>query len=474
MVKKMALPSTFAIRVRNAGIGLRYLALLMMIVTPMGCATTPLNTTQAPQQQTSSRSFDILHYVARIEPDIVAKSVRGRIDIHWVAADAGLLSIELDNDGLEVQSARELDQALMFEQRGRRLSIQLSSPTRTGEKRVLRIHYRGAPAFGMQFYPERQQVYTIFSTAQWLIGIDAPDERATLDLSVVLPSAMRVVANGNLVEKRKLSDNKTLSRWQLKTPVPAYTFGFAAGPFNEVTEQRGKLTLRYLAEGFSETELGQLFEESGDMLDYFAQRAGVPYPGDSYTQALVADTIGQEMAGFSLLSEAYGKEVLADRHTQSLLAHEAAHQWWGNQITCRDWNHFWLNEGLATFLAATYIEHRFGRAQYLAQVALWRQRYERLRVEHADKSLVFPNWDHPTSNDRAVVYQKGAYVLHLLREQLGEKTFWRGIRSYTRHHFGHSVATEDFQRSMQSVATADLAPFFDRWVYAASAPAGAL
>jgi aminopeptidase N len=451
----------------------RLLMCLMLTTALAGCATSQ-RTTRPSAQAIAGRPFDIVHYQARIEPDITTQSLQGRVDIHWTPAVDGLHAIELDNDGLEVLSVYEKESALSFKQHERRLHIALKKPTATGEKRVLRIQYRGAPAYGMQFHPDRSQIYTIFSTAQWLIGIDAPDERATLDLSIVLPSSQHVVANGKQVEARALDDGRTLSRWRLDTPVPAYTFGFAAGPFHEATQQHGKLKLRYLANTFSEPELLRSFEDSGDMLDYFAQRAGVPYPGDSYTQALVAETIGQEMAGLSLLSEAYGQEVLADRHKQSLLAHEAAHQWWGNSITCRDWNHFWLNEGFATFLAATYMEHRFGQAQYLAQVELWRQRYERLRAENADRSLVFPDWNRPTSNDRAVVYQKGAYVLHLLREQLGEKTFWRGILVYSRRHFGQAVVTEDFQRAMQSVTQHDLSAFFDQWVYAPNTPTGAL
>src|SRR5260370_20948139 len=134
-------------------------------------------------------------------------------------------------------------------------------------------------------------------------------------------------------------------------------------------------------------------------------------------------------------------------------------------VTCRDWQHFWLNEGMANFMTAAYIEHRFGRAEYLKEIERYRTSYERVRQAGKDKSLVFPDWLHPTADDRTLVYDKGAYVLHLLREELGERAFWAGIRSYTRAYFGKSVVTADFQAAMGQATGRDLRAFFSKWVY---------
>jgi len=171
------------------------------------------------------------------------------------------------------------------------------------------------------------------------------------------------------------------------------------------------------------------------------------------------------MSSFTALRETYGDEVLADEKSIWLGAHEFAHQWWGNMVTCVDWRHFWLNEGMATFMAAAYKEHRFGRQYYLNEIESSQKRYEKVRDAGKDRSLAFPDWDHPTSEDRALVYHKGAYVLHLLREELGDRDFWRGIRLYTRTYFGKSVVTEDFQRAMEQATGKKLADFFAKWVY---------
>jgi aminopeptidase N len=171
------------------------------------------------------------------------------------------------------------------------------------------------------------------------------------------------------------------------------------------------------------------------------------------------------MSGFAVMGESYGRKVLANRSDVWLGAHELAHQWWGNMVTCRDWNHFWLNEGIATFMAAAYKEHRFGRAEYLREIEANRVNYLKVRDAGKERPLVFPNWTAPTAEDRILVYDKGAYVIHLLREELGERDFWAGMRHYTRTYFGKSVTTPDFQRAMEHAGGKNLTDFFAKWVY---------
>jgi aminopeptidase N len=201
------------------------------------------------------------------------------------------------------------------------------------------------------------------------------------------------------------------------------------------------------------------------MLRFFEGVAGVPYADRTYTQVLAAGGIEQEMSGFSALNERYGRRVLANERDNWLGAHEFAHQWWGNMVTNRDWTHFWLNEGMATFLASAYREHRFGRELYLRDIEEYRSTYERIRQAGKDRSLVFPDWNRPTPEDRQLVYRKGAYVLHLLREEMGDRLFWSGIRQYTRKYFGKSVVTADFQKAMEQASGKNLGEFFARWVY---------
>ena len=157
--------------------------------------------------------------------------------------------------------------------------------------------------------------------------------------------------------------------------------------------------------------------------------------------------------------------MLTDSSQINLAAHELAHQWWGNQLTCRSWNHFWLNEGMAVFMSSAFKEHRFGRAAYLADIEVYRQAWQKVEDKGLDKPLLFPDWSNPTPEDRTLVYYKGAYFLHLLREKLGEAAFWKGIQHYTQTHYGQSVESRDFQQAMEKGTGQSLQAFFGEWVY---------
>lgn len=416
----------------------------------------------------AGRPVDVAHYDVTVEPGIADKTVKGRVVIEFATTAGPLTEVDLDIGALTIDSVREGGAPLEFTAADRRVHVRLEGPATPRKNRRIDIAYHGAPRFGLEFVPEKSETYTIFSTSQWMPAIDAPSDKATLRLRLIVPAGLRVVANGRPVATRSLQGGREEHEWRLDRQAPTYTFGFAAAPFAEVTEKHGRTVLRYLSTAATSSQLRQIFALTRDMMTFFEERSGVPYPGGVYAQALVEKTIGQELKDFSLMSEEYGRGVLADPSGIGLIAHELAHQWWGNEITCLDWTHFWLNEGFATFMAGAYREKRFGREAYLKEVETWRARYERVKAAGKDRSLVFPDWNRPTSEDRALVYQKGALVLHALRERLGEELFWRGLGAYTRGHFSKSVTTADFQRAMERSTGKDLSDFFDEWVYLAS------
>ncbi|MEZ5427582.1 MAG: M1 family metallopeptidase [Pyrinomonadaceae bacterium] len=410
--------------------------------------------------------FEVAQYDAEIMPNLIDRSIQGKVSITFNALVKDLKEITLNAGVLEIDAVKQGSSALRFEKKDGLLKIQLDRPLKIGEKREVEIVYHGTPKFGIQFFPEQKQVYTIFSTSQWMPCVDAPDDRAAFRLNLITPNNLKTIGNGNFLKQIVLPNGKTSWRWEQKNAVPTYLFGFAFGEFQELTEQEKGTTFRYLYDkSFSAEQVRKIFADSKDMLRFFESKAGVKYPYKTYTQVLTAGNAQQEVDGFTLMTAEYGRDVLKNEKDIWLGTHEFAHQWWGNMVTNRDWTHFWLNEGIANFMTAAYFEHRFGRAEYLSEIKRYRESYEKVRDAGKDKSLVFPDWNRPTREDRRLVYDKGAYVMQLLREELGEELFWQGLKEYTQKYWGKSVETRDFQTSMEKASGKDLSRFFDKWVY---------
>jgi aminopeptidase N len=411
--------------------------------------------------------IDVIKYDAYLEPNWADKSVAGRVTITLRPLVNNFSLVTLNDGALVIDAVRgKGGAALNFENKDGLLKIALLKPATTRDEIQLEIVYHGVAKYGLQFYPEQRQVYTAFSTSQWMPCVEAPSDRALFRLSLTVSKELKIVGNGKNVRTTSVTPDKVVSVWEQRIPVPTYLFGFAAGDFREVVRSHRGITFRYLATPtFSDAEIEQIFRDTAGMMDFYEERAGVKYPYAVYTQVIAAGGTEQEMAGFTVIDEDYGRDLLKDERENWLGAHEFAHQWWGNQVTNVDWTHFWLNEGLANFMVAAYKEKRFGRAAYDAEIDKLRTRYEKVRDAGKDKPLVFPDWNHPTREDRTIVYSKGGYVAHLLRLEMGEAAFWQGLKSYTRSTWGRSVQTIDFQHAMEKAAKHSLQAFFNKWVY---------
>ena len=426
---------------------------------------------QAPASDPLQGGAAVVHYDLRLALDIDGGTISGVLELTARGRGAGSDVVALDVGELTIDSVSAGRKALPFTTAERRLELRLPRRLADGQTTRVSVAYHGQPRRGLRFVKERQQAYTVFSTSQWMPAVDAPGQKATLRLRLTVPRGLSAVASGERAGDRPAPGGRVEHEWRLDSPLSTYVFGFAVGPFRSVAETHRGVRLEYWGTGFSDDELRRVFAETRPMLDFFEERAGVRYPGSVYTQVLAAGRVEQEVGLFTLLSESYGRRVIDNPGDLWLMAHELAHQWWGNGITCADWTDFWLNEGMATFLAAAYRETRQGREAYLKEIDEARLAYEQVREKGADKPVVFADWLRPTADDRTIVYSKGAYVLHLLREQLGDAPFWDGLRAYTRKHMSGSVTTPDFQKAMEETSRRDLSDFFRRWVYGADGPA---
>ncbi len=420
--------------------------------------------TSAVNSQVSAVDY-VDKYELSLEPDLNEKSISGTLLIHVNSRVSSMNSIELNAGNLNILSVSHGGSPLNFEKSESILSISIPGGLSENSSRI-QIEYEGKPRFGMRFSDDGAEVSTAFSTSQWMPAIDSPGSRAQFDLTLIIPSHFLVAATGELVERQELPGEKSKIRWLELSPMPSYLFGFAAGEFSEFIDRSQVPTLRYLAPTtFSPEQLETIFKDTRDMIQFFEDKSGINYPSEVYTQVLLRNGSGQELNGMAVMGERYGSGVLADETSIWLGVHEVVHQWWGNNITNLSWAEFWLNEGLGSFMTAAYLEHRFGRSAYEENIQAAREQYENLQAAGYDKPLVFPNWLNPSREDRSIVYDKGSYVVHLLRELLEDEAFWEGIRHYSQKHWGESVSSGDFQSAMEESSGVDLSDFFDTWVY---------
>jgi aminopeptidase N len=288
---------------------------------------------------------------------------------------------------------------------------------------------------------------------------DRPGDKATLSLALTLPRGMTSIGSGRLSRSRAGTGERHL--WREDRPYSSYLFGFAAGRFATFTPSGRAL---HASAVVGADDLERLFPDTDAMLRFFEERAGVALPHRTYAQLLVAGDEAQEAAAFSVLGAETMAPVLDGPDADWAPAHELAHQWWGNLVTCASWDDFWLNEGITVFMTAAWKERRWGRAAYERELQTARDRLAVAREAGFDGPLNFAGRYPSLRIRRAVQYSKGALFMDRLRTALGDEAFWAALRSYTRAHAGGTVTSADFRRAFEASSGRDLAGVFAGWV----------
>jgi aminopeptidase N len=404
-------------------------------------------------------AFGAVHaagYDVELEIDFAQQTIAGSETIALRGAGVA----ELSSADMTVSEMTLDGVALPFEQAGELLRFTI--PETGADARNVRLRYSGKPKRGLRITAD--QAFTAFHTNHWMVCDPDPAAKATLRLALIVPARLTAIGTGRAAGRDVVDEGRVRYRFELERPYSTYLFGFAVAAFQETASQAGHVALRYAGTPLTPDELQRVFRETPQMLAFFEERAGVPFPGDTYTQVLMPKGPAQEMVDLSVMSDGYGKSVLDDPREDYLIAHELAHQWWGNLVTCRTWSDFWLNEGTATYMVAAFKERFWGRDEYEREMAMAHLRYDAALAKGEGRALVFTGWKTSDDMGGPVTYSRGALVLHLLRRQLGETAFWNGFREYTRAHAGGSVDSSDLRAAMEKASGQDLRTFFSQWV----------
>ena len=423
--------------------------------------------------------IDVIHYTVRLtmmprEPLEISGAATILLratanDVRDVAFD---LASPANGKGMTVSAVKIGSTALPFTHTQDRLRLSLPAPVPTGTEMHVVVEYRGLPAGGLGFVKNLHGEATIFSDnwpnqiRQWVPMIDHPYDKATGEFIITTDAHYQVVSNGSLVEEIDLGNGLRRTHWKQSVPIASWLYAVGVARFS--SHHAG------LASGVplqtwvfpQDRDAGiTLFEElSRRTLAFFNQRIG-PYPYEKLANVQAAGQ-GGGMENATVIF--YGEKGVANGRAP--VVHEIAHQWWGNSVTERDWDDVWLSEGFATYFTLLFTEHDEGRDVFVADLKRSREVVLQLENKSPNTPVIHRNLADMQRVLNQFVYQKGGWVLHMLRGVVGADTFWAGIREYYRRFRDRNASTADLRRIMEDAAKRDLGWFFDQWLTRSGVP----
>ncbi|WP_239017796.1 M1 family metallopeptidase [Sphingomonas aracearum] len=433
----------------------------------MGGTALGLVCSPALAANTPGEGFEVASYRLALTPDIRNRTVAGRETILLRATMEGVRRLRFSANALSIDTATLDGVAIPHSVEGDVLGFDLPRPLRRGHAMKLELSYHGRPARG--FAGSETTLYTSYFACDWMVcSQNKFGEKAAFSLDLRVPAGMTSLSVGSMIQRRPRPDGSEVHRWKAPRPYSAYLYGFAVGPFTQVSERAGSNRLTYLSDIADAGELKRRLAGTRERVAFLSTRAGLPLPVADYGQLLVAGDEAQEAATYSVLGTDALPTKPDDPSEDWAVVHELAHQWWGNLITCETLKDFWLNEGITTFMTAAWKEHRYGRAAYDAELDVARRRLDKAQAAGFDKPLAWGG-SYPTLGvRRAIHYSKGALFMAELRVTLGDAAFWSGLRRYTRDHAGGTVTSIDLKRAMEAASGRDLHPLFAQWVFGES------
>ena len=435
---------------------------------------------QARDAQVGASQSDVLHYDLNLEIFPAAEELAGDNVMTVRAAADGVSSFAFWlHDAFEIVSVqvngapaawRRIDSAV--------IEVTLDRTYDEDEQFVISVAYEGQPVAGglgsIEFDTQDGQplVFTLsepwFAYTWWPVKEDNRD-KAAADLRFTVPEALTVASNGMLQSVTPVGSNRQRHHWKTDYPTAPYLFAFSAANYNEFTdtwiyaapEGTIEMPLLYMIFPSSDNAANrEAWLETKTMLTVFSDLFGVyPFAEEKYG-IYQFDPSGASAMEHQTMSGQDGFESW-------LSAHELAHQWWGNLVTCADWHHIWLNEGFASYSEALWEQYKPGSSgePELHAHMQWR------RPNDVGVTVYRPDDSNVSSIFRTdAVYRKGSWVLHMLRHVIGDLAFFQSLHEYRERHAHGAVVTEDFQAAVEAVVGRDMTWFFQQWVYDPGAP----
>ncbi len=407
-----------------------------------------------------------------------------KTEISAIVLKDGVKIIDLDFGAMPINSVKLDGEPAHYDRSAELLNVALPHPFRNGEKVNIAVNYHGRPKDGLVFATDRDGKPSVTGdnwpnrVHQWIPCLDHPSAKATVSFTVTAPQREAVVANGKFIN---ITGNAATSHWRYaeKKAIPPYCMVIVVNegvrvdateptvtPLSYHVPQRDRL---YATKGFSPAAPSLAFFNE-TVAPYPYEKLGLiigatKYGGMENSSAIVfTSTLFDQRPG-EPMSVRFGIPT----RIESVVAHEIAHQWFGDSVTESTWADLWLSEGFATYFAGLFIEKYDGEEAFRTYMRSAAERYFVYENQHRG-----PIHDTETLDLNQLLnpnnYEKGAWVLHMLRKRLGDDVFFKGLRDYYQAHHESNATTDDLRAALEKASRQNLREFFARWVYASGHP----
>lgn len=431
------------------------------------------------------RPGQVEHIFLDLVLNIPKKSFQGTCTVSLTPVRSGIDRLTLDAVNLDIKSVKVGEADQNFECDGEKLYIQLAQPTEAGKLVKLAIAYSVEnPQRGLYFvgpdksYPDKPvQVWTQGEDEDsrfWFPCFDYPGQLATSEIRVRVPKQFLAISNGELLAAEEAGEEK-IYHWLQKQVHPTYLMTLAVGDFAEIQDEWNGKPVTYYVEKNRVADARRSMGKTPAMIEFFSQKYGYPYPFPKYAQVCVDDFIfgGMENTSTTLLTDRClldERACLDNRVTESLVAHELAHQWFGDLIVIKHWSHAWIKEGMASYAEVMWTEREYG-SQEAAYYRLKEARnYFTEDSSRYRRPIVTHVYREPIELYDRHLYEKGACVYHMIRAELGEEMFFRAIQTFVSDNAHKTVETIDLLRAIEKATGRNLTFLFDQYVYRGGHP----
>lgn len=436
-----------------------------------------------PRRFAPDRLVDVLHLKLDVTPDFRARTVAGTATITFKPIAKPLPALVLHQKDLDILEVSASHAVRDHDKLDEELRVTFERPIPAGETASVVVRYEAEPKEGLYFRtrelgyaPGDEHIWTQGETHEarhWYPSFDYPNERFTSEIVCRVPADMTVLSNGTEVSNEvDAATGLRTSRWKIAKPHVNYLVALVAGHLRKLSATHRDTPIGLYVQPSEFAEAENTFDGIVEMMKFFEDEIGVPYPWSRYNQVTIFDPHfgGMENTTLTTLNvlTLHRKDVTGNlRDSRGLVAHELVHQWFGDYVTCKDWSHIWLNEGFATYYSQLHLRHVKGEDEF--RYAMLRQR-DNITGRKDRTPVVQRRYENANRLFTYRAYTKGSWILHMLRAQLGEDLFRKAMRTYLERNALKSVVTEDLNRVLEAVAGRSFDPFFDQWVYHARHP----